>query len=247
VPGIVLGAVLLEAGRPAEAAAAVRTTAGMPLVPGTIGCEAHELLVRAALAAGRRDEAESWAARAEARAERVDLPVTRAQACRARALVSLDAGDADGSFAAALAAAASAEAADAVLEEAQARLLAGMARAAAGDRDDAVAQLTIAREAFETCGARRLGDTCAQQLRRLGVRVRRRVSGPGEGKGLAELTRREREIAVLVHDGRTNREIAAELFLSEKTVETHLRNIFGKLGAQSRKDVAAAVERGVQG
>ena len=247
VPGMALAAALLEAGRPAEAAAAVRATAGLPLVPGTIGCEAHELLVRATLVGGRQDDAESWAARAEARAGRVGLPVTRAQACRARALVALDAGDAGGAAAAALAAAASAEAAGAVLEEAQARLLAGMARAAAGDRADAVAQLTGAREAFEACGAKRLRDACALELRRLGVRVRQRASGPGDGEGLAGLTSREREIAVLVHEGRMNREIAGELFLSEKTVETHLRNIFGKLGVASRKEVAAAVERGAQG
>jgi DNA-binding NarL/FixJ family response regulator len=50
-----------------------------------------------------------------------------------------------------------------------------------------------------------------------------------------------------VRDGKMNREIAAELFLSEKTVESHLRNIFGKLGVASRREVAAAVERGEPG
>jgi DNA-binding NarL/FixJ family response regulator len=50
-------------------------------------------------------------------------------------------------------------------------------------------------------------------------------------------------VAVLVTERKTNKEVAAELFLSEKTVETHLRNIFAKLGAASRVDVARAVER----
>ncbi len=53
------------------------------------------------------------------------------------------------------------------------------------------------------------------------------------GGGVASLTRRELEIAELVRARRTNREIAAELFLSEKTVESHLRHIFGKLGVSA--------------
>ena len=44
-------------------------------------------------------------------------------------------------------------------------------------------------------------------------------------------------------DRRTNREIAATLFLSDKTIESHLRNIFAKLGVSSRVDVARTVER----
>jgi DNA-binding NarL/FixJ family response regulator len=50
-------------------------------------------------------------------------------------------------------------------------------------------------------------------------------------------------VAILVTARKTNKEVASELFLSEKTVETHLRNIFAKLGASSRVDVARAVER----
>jgi DNA-binding NarL/FixJ family response regulator len=59
----------------------------------------------------------------------------------------------------------------------------------------------------------------------------------------AALTRRELEIAGLVTDRRTNREIAGASFLSEKTIATHTRNIFVKLGASSRMQVARAVER----
>jgi DNA-binding CsgD family transcriptional regulator len=57
------------------------------------------------------------------------------------------------------------------------------------------------------------------------------------------LTGRELEVARLVVDRRTNPEIAAELFLSLKTVETHMRNIFRKLDAGSRVEVARIVER----
>jgi DNA-binding NarL/FixJ family response regulator len=57
------------------------------------------------------------------------------------------------------------------------------------------------------------------------------------------LSAREREVADLVALGHTNKEIAAELYLSEKTIESHLSRIFGKLGASKRAQVAAAMER----
>jgi DNA-binding CsgD family transcriptional regulator len=60
---------------------------------------------------------------------------------------------------------------------------------------------------------------------------------------VSSLTARELEIAGLVTDRRTNREIAGALFLSEKTIESHMRNIFVKLGVSSRVQVARAVER----
>ena len=61
---------------------------------------------------------------------------------------------------------------------------------------------------------------------------------------LSGLSAREREVVALVAAGRTNPAIAEELFLSVKTVETHLRNVFGKLGVTSRAEVAAAFARG---
>jgi DNA-binding CsgD family transcriptional regulator len=61
------------------------------------------------------------------------------------------------------------------------------------------------------------------------------------------LTGRELEVVRLVVDRRTNPEIAAELFLSIKTVETHLRNIFRKLGVGSRVEVARVLERAEAG
>jgi DNA-binding NarL/FixJ family response regulator len=89
----------------------------------------------------------------------------------------------------------------------------------------------------------RLRDEAARELRRLGrptTARRRRAAG---GEGLASLSGREREVADLVAAGATNKEIAAELFLSEKTVESHMTRLFGKLGVASRAGVAEIVGR----
>ena len=59
---------------------------------------------------------------------------------------------------------------------------------------------------------------------------------------MSALTGRELEIAELIVDRKTNTEIARELFLSKKTVETHIRNMFRKLDASSRVDIARAME-----
>ena len=82
-----------------------------------------------------------------------------------------------------------------------------------------------------------------RELRRLGARAEPRGPATGADAGVASLTRRELQIADLVTDRHTNREIAGTLFLSEKTVESHMRNIFVKLGVSSRVDVARAIER----
>jgi DNA-binding NarL/FixJ family response regulator len=60
------------------------------------------------------------------------------------------------------------------------------------------------------------------------------------------LTERERQVARLVFDRRANAEIAEALFLSPKTIETHMRNMFIKLDVPSRAEVARTVERADQ-
>jgi DNA-binding NarL/FixJ family response regulator len=128
-------------------------------------------------------------------------------------------------------------------EAEEARLVLGRALAAAGDRPAALVELTSAVEAFAAAGAERLRAAGVRELRRLG----RRLTGGGARaageRGIEALSRRELEVAALVRDGRRNREIAEELFLSEKTVEGHLARIFAKLGVGSRAQVAAALAR----
>jgi DNA-binding NarL/FixJ family response regulator len=119
--------------------------------------------------------------------------------------------------------------------------------ASGGDAGSAVAELERAHAELSRCGAAHDRDEAARELRALGKRVPR-AGGAGAGAdGLEALSRREREVADLVADGRTNREIAAALHLSEKTVENHMARIFGKLGVSSRLQVATAVERAARG
>ena len=159
-------------------------------------------------------------------------PVTRALAARTRAAVLL----ADGRPGEAAAAAArGAAVTSAPLEAARARALEGVALAGAGDRARGVAALREAAADLERFGALRLRDEAARELRRLGVRTwRRGPAVPRGAEGLDALSAREREVAALVLAGRRNADIARELFLSLKTVESHTRSIYAKLGVASR-------------
>jgi DNA-binding CsgD family transcriptional regulator len=103
--------------------------------------------------------------------------------------------------------------------------------------------LKRAEEELAGYGADRLRAEAVRDLRRLGVRVAGRQRRGAAGEGLATLSGREREIAELVALGHTNREIAAQLFVSEKTVEGHLRNVFAKLDVSARAAVAEIVGR----
>jgi DNA-binding CsgD family transcriptional regulator len=129
-------------------------------------------------------------------------------------------------------------AADAPLICARALLAEGYAQAAIGDRNAAVSALAAAESALDGFGTLRRRDEAARELRRLGHRVRRPAR---EAEG-GPLTPREREIAELAAAGRTNREIAEQLVLSTRTIEAHLRNIYGKLDIRSRVELARAIQ-----
>jgi len=197
-------------------------------------------LVEAQLAAGDVAAAEATLARGEAAAARVGTAWAAAITGVARTAVLLARGSARAAVPVAVAAR---EAADgAPLTSALARLAEGRALAAAGERRAAIEALVAAHSAFDGFGARRRRDEATRELRRIGHRVLRRAREGTEGP-LAPLTAREREIAELVAAGRTNREVAAQLVLSARTVEAHLRNIYGKLGVRSRVELARAVQR----
>jgi class 3 adenylate cyclase/DNA-binding CsgD family transcriptional regulator/tetratricopeptide (TPR) repeat protein len=113
--------------------------------------------------------------------------------------------------------------------------LLGQAAAVSGQRDLALDVLPRAAERFEACGAAVRRDWALEDLRRLGARGRRAsaaVAGP------AALTRREREVVRLAIAGHSAREIAQQLFIGERTVETHLAGAYAKLGINSRRELA---------
>jgi DNA-binding NarL/FixJ family response regulator/tetratricopeptide (TPR) repeat protein len=241
-----LPAALVESGGH-ERAIELLTEAGGPRVgdaPMADRCACYELLARAALALGRLGEADECAKRAEALVAGTGLPVSSCYARRTRAAVLLAAGDSAGAARLASEAAQEAEAAAARLEAARSRTLAGKALAAAGERARAIAALEAAAETLEQCGAVRFRREATRELRRLGRRMSGR-SRPGmsDAEGIACLSGRELEVAELVVDRRTNAEIAGALVLSEKTIESHLRNIFRKLGVSSRVELARRVEQ----
>jgi DNA-binding NarL/FixJ family response regulator/tetratricopeptide (TPR) repeat protein len=238
---------MLEDGEPAERIDEVIARVGGWDLPGLATvwqAKYQEAKVRADVAGGRLDDASVAAERAEDAAARSGrLPVVCAFALRARAALLLAEGDAVEAARVALSAAAAADEAATPLEAAWCRLVAGQALAEAGSRAEAVSILRAAETELDARGAVRLRDAARRELRKLGARAEKRGPATGADSGVESLTAREREIADLVCDRRTNREIAATLFLSDKTIESHLRNVFVKLGVSSRVDVARAVER----
>ncbi len=119
-------------------------------------------------------------------------------------------------------------------DAARARVLVGQACRALGDEDAALLELEAARSTFDELGA-------APDVARVDALLGRRRARDTHG-----LTPREREVLALVATGRTNRAIAEELFISEKTVARHVSNIFTKLGLSSRAAATAfAYEHGL--
>jgi DNA-binding CsgD family transcriptional regulator len=127
---------------------------------------------------------------------------------------------------------------DFAYETARSRWRLAEALAEAGSRDEAQEQWLLAAEVADRLGAARL----RQALTDLGRRARLGRGPAANAAGaspLGVLTSRELEVLTLVAAGRSNREIAAELFIAAKTVSVHVSNILAKLGAASRTEAAA--------
>ncbi|WP_433710236.1 LuxR C-terminal-related transcriptional regulator [Nocardia sp. CA-084685] len=104
----------------------------------------------------------------------------------------------------------------------------------AGKRREADTELSVARDLFAALDARTYVTRCDRELKAGGVNIRR------ADRTDSQLTPQEKAVAQLVARGLPNREVAAELFISAKTVQYHLTNIYAKLGIRSRGELAAS-------
>ena len=121
-------------------------------------------------------------------------------------------------------------------ETARTQLVFGERLRRGGRRVDARAQLRDALDTFERLGAEPWSERARAELETTGERVRRRRGAPTD-----ELTPQELRVALVVARGASNREAAAALFLSPKTIEFHLRNVYRKLGIRSRTELVRAM------
>jgi DNA-binding CsgD family transcriptional regulator len=121
-------------------------------------------------------------------------------------------------------------------ELARAHLLYGEWLRREGRRADARHQLDPAYEMFSLMGAEAFAERARRELLATGEKVRKR-----DVSTKSELTPQQEHIARLARDGRSNAEIGAELFLSVRTVEWHLRKVFMKLGIASRRELKQAL------
>ena len=121
-------------------------------------------------------------------------------------------------------------------ELARAQLLYGEWLRREGRRADAREQLRTAHHLFTAIGMAAFAERTGRELLATGEKVRKRSPDTRD-----ELTPQEEQIARLARDGLSNPEIGAQLFVSARTVEWHLRNVFSKLGITSRRQLRTAL------
>lgn len=227
-PGLAL--LRLVRGQLAEAEAAIRRAVGE-----TSGRVARSRLLPAyveiVLAAGDVESARTAAEELAETAAALDAPLLRATAAYAQGGVRLAGRDAAAALPLLRSAWTTWQSLDARYDAARARVMIGLALRQLGDDDSAELEFGGAREVFRQLGA-------APDLARLAV-----LAAPAETKPAGGLTRRELDVLRRVAAGMTNRQVAGELFISEKTVARHVSNIFGKLGLSTRAAAAAYAHR----
>ncbi|MEX5721861.1 LuxR C-terminal-related transcriptional regulator, partial [Geodermatophilus maliterrae] len=186
--------------------------------------------VEAAVRAARPDLAGAWVAELAGFAGATGSPWAQAVAAHGRALLS-EGPEAAGHFEQALVAHARTGRRP---DRARTQLAYGAFLRRSRRRVDARPHLRAALETFEDLGARPWADRARQELRASGETARRR-----DPSTVVDLTPQELQVARLVRRGLPNRDVAAQLYVSPRTVDFHLRNVFAKLGVSSRTELAA--------
>ncbi|MGH3111985.1 MAG: LuxR C-terminal-related transcriptional regulator, partial [Gaiellaceae bacterium] len=184
--------------------------------------------VQALIEVGRLEEAAEVSARYERHAARLGRRGALASALRCRGLLAAARGDLDEALATFERALAEHDCVAMPFERARTLLALGAALRRARQRRDARESLQQARAIFEELGAALWVEKAGAELARIGGRA----AGPGD------LTPAEQRIAELVGQGRSNKEVAAELVVTVRTVESNLTRIYRKLGVRSRAELA---------
>jgi len=223
-PGLAL--LRLAQGKQADAIASIRRAASEATEP----LERARVLpayIQIMLASGDLEEAASAGRELELIAQRQGSEVLSAMSAQAQGAVALASGDVSDALPPLRRAWHAWQDLEAPYDAAQARVLIGLACTALGDDDTAALELDAARELFQQLGA-------APDVRSIDALSRRDL--PADSYGL---TRRELEVLRLVAGGKSNRQIAADLVISDHTARRHLQNIFQKLGVSSRAAATA--------
>lgn len=183
--------------------------------------------IEALLALGDVERAEAVLATLQERDATLPRPWSTATVARCRGLILAARGDLEGAQQELERALDAHEALASPFERARTLLVQGHVQRRAGHRRAAAATLSQAIEIFDALPARAWAERARREVARLGAR-----RGAGEG-----LTPTEQRVAELAAEGKTNREVAQELFVSPKTVEANLARVYSKLGIRSRAEL----------
>ena len=200
------------------------------------------LLIEAYVGLGRLGDARTLAVRYAEASAGAGPPLTGALVLRCDGLTAEAEPDAAAAFEAALVAHAAAEDS---FESARTRLLFGSRLRRTGERAAARSHLETARVAFDAMDLTHWSGVATAELAATGATARRRA-GAGADAGQEPLTSQETRVALLAAKGMSNREIGASLFLSPRTIERHLGNVFRKRGFRSRTELAVAFATSVR-
>jgi DNA-binding CsgD family transcriptional regulator len=196
-------------------------------------------LVRLAIDAGQIDRARTVASEVEAVASAHPSPVARAAADRC-------VGMADEDIERLRAAVGGYQRSTRPFDLAQTIEATGVTLARAGQADDAAASLLEAAECWEAQGAALDEERATARLRALGVRRARPRRAPRPTHGAGSLTATERRVLELVGEGLPNAAIAQQMFISRRTVETHVGRLYQKLGVTGRVALAREADRDIR-